>query len=79
MYSIRPPPAVARLAGKEKKKNAINSVSTPTSHPSSHSANQGISGIMSWGKKDTKTESKWESGVIGRERARVVIDGSYKK
>lgn len=81
MYSsIRPPPAVARLAGKEKKKNVSSPVSPPTSHPSSQpTTSQGISGIMNWGKKDTKVESKWESGVIGRERARVIIDGSNKR
>jgi len=74
--AIRPPPAVARLAGKEKKKGM--SPQTPTSHPVHTS--QGISGKL-WSKKDrdTKSESKWESGVIGRERARIIVDGSGKR
>jgi hypothetical protein len=72
--AIRPPPAVARLAGKEKKKGI--SPQTPTSHPV-----QTSQGMKLWSKKDrdTKSESKWESGVIGRERARVIIDGSGKR
>jgi hypothetical protein len=36
---------------------------------------------MSWGKKDkdARSSEKWESGVIGRERARVVIDRGHGK
>jgi hypothetical protein len=79
--TIRPPPAVARIAGKENKKNSVSSgpFSPPTTHPTSHPTsppkeNQSKSGIMSWGKKEKDTRSeKWESGVIGRERARVII------
>lgn len=80
---IRPPPAVARIAGKEKKKN-VNAQATypaPTSHPviPPQKESQGISGIISWGKnKDTKGENKWEPGVIGRERARVLVDGGKR-
>jgi hypothetical protein len=77
---IRPPPAVARLAGKEKKKNGSQGMGVvPTSHPVQVKESQGLGGIMSWGKKDTKNETKWESGVIGRERARIIIDGSHKR
>jgi hypothetical protein len=66
---------VARLAGKEKKKGMSTVQVPPTSHPVQSS--QGISGIMPWSKKD-KDESRWEPGVIGREKARVIIDGSRK-
>ena len=83
--TIRPPPAVARIAGKEKKKNTISSgyfpsQAPPTSHPTIPPKESQIkSGIMSWGKKDKDTRSeKWESGVIGRERARVII-GNNKR
>jgi hypothetical protein len=78
---IRPPPAVARVAGKEKKKISISSTgyfppptnNTPTSHPTTPPReSQSKSGIMSWGKKDTRSSERWESGVIGRERARVI-------
>ena len=79
--TIRPPPAVARIAGKEKKRNTTSSSGfgppnlPPTSHPTSL-PKETKSGIMSWGKKDKdgRSSEKWESGVIGRERARVVID-----
>lgn len=82
--TIRPPPAVARLAGKEKKKNVSQTGihGPPTSHPSSPAKEPLKSGIMSWGKKDKDTgraESKWEAGVIGREKARVVLDGNNKR
>jgi len=76
--NIRPPPAVARLAGKEKRKttNAQSTYPTPTSHPAIPKESQGIGGIMSWAKnKDTKNEKVWEPGVIGRERARAIVDG----
>jgi len=81
--NIRPPPAVARIAGKEKRKTTSNNGHTtypstvPTSHPViPQKESAGISGIMPWGKnKDTKNEKVWEPGVIGRERARVIIDG----
>lgn len=84
LMPIRPPPAVARIAGKEKKKHSSSSGGSsssipPTSHPIQIKESQGLGGIMSWGKKDTKNEPKWESGVIGRERARIVIDGSHKR
>jgi hypothetical protein len=74
--SIRPPPAVARLAGKEKKKdNALPApISPPTSHPSPLKEK---ASMLSWAKKDTKVD-KWESGVIGRERARIVVDGNKR-
>ena len=83
--TIRPPPAVARIAGKEKKKNTASSGGgflppkvPPTSHPTAP-PKETKSGIMSWGKKDTRSSEKWESGVIGRERARVIIDGGNRK
>lgn len=82
--TIRPPPAVARIAGKEKKRNTSSSSGfvppslPPTSHPTSL-PKETKSGIMSWGKKDTRSSEKWESGVIGRERARVIVDRSNSK
>ena len=90
--AIRPPPAVARLAGKEKKRSNSSSPTSsspsgggsflppPTSHPTSPPKDLKV-GIMSWGKKDKDTRSaeKWESGVIGRERARVIIDVGGKR
>ena len=85
--TIRPPPAVARIAGKEKKRNTsslsggghLTPNMPPKSHPTSQPSKETKSGIMSWGKKDTRSSEKWESGVIGRERARVIIDGSNSK
>jgi hypothetical protein len=87
-HTIRPPPAVARLAGKEKKKNnnISNGYTPPLGHPTSHPTttspareHASMLGIMSWGKKDKDTRSeKWESGVIGRERARVIISNNKR-
>ena len=82
--TIRPPPAVARIAGKEKKRNALSTgfLPPPTSSPSSPpKENHNKTSKMSWGKRDreSRSESKWESGVIGKERARIIIDGSHKR
>ena len=45
----------------------------PTSHPVPQKSTR------SWGKKEGREGSKWEPGVIGREKARVIIDGSGKR
>lgn len=93
--TIRPPDAVARIIGREKKKSNANSPTSsysptsgggtymqppPTSHPTSPPKDS-KAGIMLWGKrdKDTRSAEKWESGVIGRERARVIIDVGGKR
>jgi hypothetical protein len=85
--TIRVPPAVARVAGKENKKNSMiggfyppPTTNPPTSHRTSPQKDPVKGGIMLWGKKEKDTRSeKWESGVIGRERARVVVDSGYKR
>ena len=46
----------------------------PTSHPMTPPKEK--AGMLSWGKKDGGKQEKWESGVIGREKARVIVDGS---
>lgn len=86
-FTIRLPPAVARVAGKENKKNSMLGgfypppvTNPPTSHQTSPQKDPVKGGIMLWGKKERDTRSeKWESGVIGRERARVVVDSGYKR
>jgi serine/threonine kinase 32 len=83
--AIRPPPAVARIAGKEKKNDSGILNPPPFSHPTSHpspakDSSLSKTGIILWGKRDRDSRSeKWESGVIGRERARIVIEGGNKR
>ena len=71
---------MARISGKKKSHAILGSESEgrmplpPTSHPMTPPKEKG--GMLTWGKKDGPRAEKWENGVIGKERARVIIDGS---
>jgi hypothetical protein len=34
--------------------------------------------MLSWGKKDQGKGEKWEAGVIGREKARIILDSGRR-
>jgi len=82
--TIRLPPAVARVASKEKNSvgyiTNVTSSPIPTSQPNITTSLKEGKGILLWGSKGKDGREKWESGVIGREKARVIIDmGNTKR
>jgi hypothetical protein len=84
--TIRVPPAVARVASKEKKSsvgyvgNGGPSNPIPTSQPNIQGSSSSKGILLGWSRGKDGKGDKWESGVIGREKARVIIDmGSTKR
>ena len=84
--TIRVPPAVARVASKEKKGSVGGYVGNgpsnpiPTSQPNIQGSSLSKGILLGWSRGKEGRGEKWESGVIGREKARVIVDmGSSKR